>query len=568
MKKKAIIKYILPLVAVMLIATAWFGTRQAAGAVQKLEEIEAYYVGSAVEVGKEINIKDIYISAKYYVSDGKSGYYDYEDVKKGFTVTPSVIKNKGDNQVVVSYKDKTCILTVQGKVVESITADYKGEDLYIGSVIPAGKVEVYAYFSDGSFEKVRKFTFTESKVGKAGLNTVTVVYEGKTAEIFVNGKEPLAVEEIMAYYIGKPVIAGNDISKNDIEVQALYNDGTMKRIENFNISPSIAEQEGENDITVTYGNMETVIQVYAEARYVTEMRARYIGPGVIVGKKVPKEEIEVVVTYNDGTDEAIDTYEMYGDEILFEGENMVLVYCDAFMEEIIVPGVIGFAANYDNAVSNYFTSPDYSYYTEVTLGMPVELEPDKFMLRKADDKMVEYVVQRVVFTDQFIGFDLFYDDDEMVLEFPMAMKVTVPDDFDPEKFGVYYTPNKATIMAKVDGEFLDEEQSEYEFIVYEPGTYILVNAESNRLVEEIIVQTEVELKENRSFSLNPVVFPLSAENREVSYWSSDEDVATVSPNGKIRTHSEGTCEIWIEAQDDSGVFVIVTVEVNNGKKRK
>jgi len=352
MKKKAIIKYILPLVAVMLIATAWFGTRQAAGAVQKLEEIEAYYVGSAVEVGKEINIKDIYISAKYYVSDGKSGYYDYEDVKKGFTVTPSVIKNKGDNQVVVSYKDKTCILTVQGKVVESITADYKGEDLYIGSVIPAGKVEVYAYFSDGSFEKVRKFTFTESKVGKAGLNTVTVVYEGKTAEIFVNGKEPLAVEEIMAYYIGKPVIAGNDISKNDIEVQALYNDGTMKRIENFNISPSIAEQEGENDITVTYGNMETVIQVYAEARYVTEMRARYIGPGVIVGKKVPKEEIEVVVTYNDGTDEAIDTYEMYGDEILFEGENMVLVYCDAFMEEIIVPGVIGFAANYDNAVSN------------------------------------------------------------------------------------------------------------------------------------------------------------------------------------------------------------------------
>ena len=568
MKKKSLIKYILPVLAVLLAVTAWFGTRQASGAVQKLEEIEAYYIGSAVEVGKEINLKDIYISAKYYIYNGQSGYYDYEDVKKGFTVTPSVIKNKGDNQVVVSYKEKTCILTVQGKVVESITADYKGEDLYIGSAIPAGKVEVYAYFSDGSFEKVRNFLFEDNKVNKAGLNTVTVIYEGKTAEIFVNGKEPLAVEEIMAYYIGKPVIAGNDISKNDIEVQALYNDGTIKQIKNFNISPSVAEQEGENDITVTYGNIETVIQVYAEARYVTEMRARYIGPGVIVGKKVPKEEIEVIVSYNDGSDEAIDSYELYGDEILFEGENMVLVYLDAFMEEIIVPGVIGFTANYDNAISNYFTSPDYSYYTEVTLGMPMHVEQDKFMLRKSDEDMVEYVVQRVVFTDQFIGFDLFYDDDEMVLEFPMAMKVTVPDEFDPETFGVYYTPNKATIMAKVDGEFTDEEQTEYEFIVYEPGTYILVNAVSNRLVEEIIVQTEVELKENRSFSLNPVVFPLSAENREVSFWSSDEDVVTVSPNGKIRTHSEGTCEIWIEAKDDSGVFVIVTVEVNNGKKRK
>ena len=566
MKKKSIIKYILPVLAVVFAVTAWFGTRQASGAVQKLEEIEAYYVGSAVEVGKEINLKDIYISAKYYIYNGQSGYYDYEDVKKGFTVAPSVIKNKGDNQVVVSYKDKTCVITVQGKVVESITADFTGEELYVGASIPMGKVDVYAYFSDGTYEKVRKFNLSQPTVTKEGLNSVTVSYNGKTAEIFVYGKAPLAVEEIMAYYVGKPVIAGNDISKNDIEVHALYNDGTMKQIKNFNISPSIAEQEGENDIVVSYGNMETVIQVYAEARYVTEMRARYIGPGVIVGKKVPKEEIEVIVTYNDGSDEAIKNYELYGDEIFFEGENMVLVYLDAFMEEIIVPGVIGFAANYDNAISNYFTSADYSFYTEVTLGMPVELDSDKFMLRRPDQDMVEYVVQRVVSTDEFIGFDLFYDDDEMVLEFPMALKVTVPDGFDPEKFGVYYTPNQSTIMAKVDGSFLDETQEEYEFIVYEPGTYILVHEVSNRLVEEIIVQTEVELKENRSFSLNPVVFPLSAENREVAYWSSDEDVATVSPNGKIRTHSEGTCEIWIEAQDDSGVFVIVTVEVKNGKK--
>ena len=58
MKKKSIIKYILPVLAVVFAVTAWFGTRQASGAVQKLEEIEAYYVGSAVEVGKEINLKE------------------------------------------------------------------------------------------------------------------------------------------------------------------------------------------------------------------------------------------------------------------------------------------------------------------------------------------------------------------------------------------------------------------------------------------------------------------------------------------------------------------------------
>ena len=123
-------------------------------------------------------------------------------------------------------------------------------------------------------------------------------------------------------------------------------------------------------------------------------------------------------------------------------------------------------------------------------------------------------------------------------------------------------------MAKVNGEFLDEEQTEYEFVVYEPGTYILVNEISNRLVEEIFIEEKLELKVNRNFSLNPQVFPLSAENKEVTYWSSDEEIATVSENGKIRTLSEGTCEIRIEAEDGSGVFAIVTLKVSNGKKRK
>ncbi len=565
MKKKSFFKYILPVLAVMFAALAWFGAKQAAAAVQKLTELEAMYLGEPVQVGTQISLKDIQLIAKYYVSEGEFGYDDYEVVKKGFTITPSVIKNKGENKVVVSYKGKTCVVSVEGKSVESITASYTGEAIYVGSTVPVGKIEVYAYFSDGSYERVKTFSLSVPTVQKEGMNMISVVYEGKTDLIYVEGKAPLAVEEIYASYTGEPVIVGNAISKGKIEVQALYNDGTLKTITNFNISPSIVETEGENEIVVSYGETSTVIQVYGEERYITEMSARYTGPGVIVGKSVPKEEIEVIVTYNDGLDEELDSYELFGAEILFEGENIVLVYCDSFMEEITVYGVAGFAANYDNSISNYFTSADDTYYTEVTLGMNMGLEADKFFLLKADWQQVSSMVQRVVPTEDFIGFQLYYDDDEMVREFPMAMKVTVPDGFDPEKFGIYYTPDQSTTMAKVDGYFLDEEKTEYEFIVYEPGMYILINEVSNLLVSEIIVETKVELRKNRSYSLNPVVFPLSAENREVSYESTDENVATVSSNGKIRTYNEGTCEIWIEAEDDSGVYAIVTVVVKNKK---
>ena len=572
MNKKSIVKYIISVIAIVFVVTVWFGHKQAAGAIQRLDEIEAYYIGPDVEVGKEIKLSDIQLSAKYYISSGlagsQDGYYEYEDVKKGFTITPSVVKNQGENQVVVTYKNKKCVVTVHGKVVESITADYTGDELYVGATIPVGKIDVYAYFSDGTFEQVRNFTLSEKTVTKTGSNIITVVYQGKSTEVFVYGKPPLAVEELMADYVGESIIEGNVISKSNIQVVAYYNDGTTKEITNFNISPTIAKYEGENDITVSYGGVETVIQIYAEERYVEKMTARYTGPGVVVGKKVPKEEIEVIVTYNNGFEESIDDFEMYSDEIWFEGENIVLVYYDDFFEEITVFGVMGFAANYDNALTNYFTSPDGSVDTEVTLGMPVGLEENSFILREADPEMIEYVVQRVVYTEHFIGFDLHYEDDEMILGFPMAVKVTVPDDFEPEKFGVYYTPNRTTIMAKVNGDFIDEEQTEYEFVVYEPGTYILVNEISNRLVEDIIVETKLELKENRSFSLNPQVLPLNAENRKVTYRSSDEDIATVSENGKIRTISQGTCEIWIEAEDESGVCAVITLKVGSGKKQK
>ena len=375
----------------------------------------------------------------------------------------------------------------------------------------------------------------------------------------------MAVEEIMAEYTGKTIIAGNEINKKDIKVTALYNDGTTKEVTSFNIYPTTVKYEGENKVTVTYGEVSTTIYISAEERYITEMTAEYTGPGVIVGKKVNKEDIEVLIKYNDGSEEQTDDFDLYGAEIYFEGENIVFVYCDAFSAEVTVFGVKGFAANYDNAIKNSFASPDYLHKTTVTLGMNMSVEPEKFILRAVDNAIVEYAVQRVIPTEEFIGFELFYDDDEMILEFPMAMKVSVPEDFDPERFGVYYTPNKSTIMAKVSGDFVDDTKQEYEFVAYEPGVYILIHEVSELLVTEIIVEEEVELKVNRSFALNPVVFPLSAENRDVTYSSTNEEVATVSENGKIRTHSAGTCEIWIEAVDGSGVYAIVNVKVKKGK---
>jgi len=566
MKNKNRIKYLLAVLAAVFVVTAWFGVKQASGAVQRLESLEAYYVGQPVAVGKTINVKDFWLLAKYYIHDGYNESEDYEEVTKGFTISPTTITKGGENRIVVSYKGKTAVVMVEGKTVESITAEYFGDEVYVGAAIPVGKIEAYAIYSDGTEERIKNFTLSATSVMKEGNNLVSVIYEGKTDNIIVYGKAPLAVEDIMVSYSGDPVIVGNPINKGNFEVYVIYNDGSEpKKVTNFNISPSVIELEGMNEIIISYGDVSTTEYIYGEERYITDMRAKYTGPGVIVGKKVDKDDIEVIVTYNDGKEEAIDTFDIFGEDIYFEGENTVLVYCDSFSMDISVPGIMGFTASYDNTVSNYFASPDEYYQTEVTLAMQWGLSQDKFILREADPYIVEYLVQRVAPTEEYIGFELYYEDDEMVTEFPMAMKVTVPSSFDTEKVGVYYAPNLSGTLAKVDGEFTDETCSEYEFIVYEPGLYILVHEISSRLVTDIVVETEVKMKENRSFSLNPVVFPLNAENKELTFYSTDENVATVSQNGKIRSVSEGECEIWIETEDGSGVQVIVNVVVKKGK---
>lgn len=566
MKNKNRIKNIMIMVAVFLVVTAWFGVKQVSGAVQRLESLEGYYTGAPVAVGKQINVKDFWLLAKYYVNDGYYESEDYEEVTKGFTISPTTISKGGENPIVVTYKGKSTVVMVEGKTIESISAEYMGEEIYVGATIPVGKIEVYALYNDGTEERIKNFTLSTPKVMKEGSNLVSVAYDGKTDNIVVYGKAPLAVEEILVSYSGDSVIVGNPISKSNFEVYIVYNDGSEpKKVTNFNISPSIIELEGMNEITISYGDVSTTEYIFGEERVITDMRAKYIGPGVVVGKKVDKDDIEVVVTYNDNSDESIDTFDIFGEEIYFEGENVVLVYVDSFSADVVVPGVMGFTSSYDNTVSNYFSSPGESFYTEVTLAMPMGLDQDKFMLKEAQPHIMEYLVQRVAPTEEYAGFELYYEDDEMVSEFPMAMKVTVPGSFDPEKVGVYYAPNLSGTLAKVNGEFTDETCSEYEFIVYEPGLYMLVHEVSSRLVTDIVVETEIKLKENRSFALNPVVFPLNAENKELTFYSTDEDVATVSPNGKIRSVSEGECEIWIETEDGSGVHVIVNVVVKNGK---
>lgn len=142
----------------------------------------------------------------------------------------------------------------------------------------------------------------------------------------------------------------------------------------------------------------------------------------------------------------------------------------------------------------------------------------------------------------------------------MTMKVSVPAGYDKENFAVFYTPNRKTIMAEMNGEFLSD--GNYEFKIFQPGTYIIADVTPLVYVESLMFEEEsLTLRVGRSYSLDPVILPHTATNKEVTYTSTRPQIVSVSEHGTLTALKTGTSVITVEAKDGSGKTARLRVSV-------
>ena len=77
--------------------------------------------------------------------------------------------------------------------------------------------------------------------------------------------------------------------------------------------------------------------------------------------------------------------------------------------------------------------------------------------------------------------------------------------------------------------------------------------------------TSRDAKVGEIIELNPTVLPAEAENKALSWASSDNTVATVSQNGIVRTLKEGTCIITAQSLDNPLKFATLILNVKETK---
>lgn len=102
---------------------------------------------------------------------------------------------------------------------------------------------------------------------------------------------------------------------------------------------------------------------------------------------------------------------------------------------------------------------------------------------------------------------------------------------------------------------------------YSDATYLLYDYSFNFNqmkyipVSEISIPSSVSVKKDEKISLNPVVIPDNAYNKELTWSTSDSKIAIVDQDGKVTGCNEGNALITAKANDDSGVSVTCAVKV-------
>ena len=95
--------------------------------------------------------------------------------------------------------------------------------------------------------------------------------------------------------------------------------------------------------------------------------------------------------------------------------------------------------------------------------------------------------------------------------------------------------------------------------------FMLTTTPQPQPVEEIVLsETSITLEIDKRKTLTATVLPEDADNKEVVWESSDEEVAEVNRSGRVTANANGTCFIVCRATDGSGVYAECKVTVGDG----
>lgn len=205
--------------------------------------ITAIYTGNNLDVGELIDKDKIEVYA-LYSNDTRERIYDFELLDKTFM-------DFGNHDVRVAHGDLATVFNVfvKGRVLMDLDVSYVGTPITRGMKFNKNDIKVVGVYDDGTREDITGFTIEDDTITQVGKNKVMVFYETQMIPVTIEGVQELVVGISATYDKGRFHL-GNKLQKEDVKVVARFNNGTTSEINNFKLSRTEFEVEGDYEVKV------------------------------------------------------------------------------------------------------------------------------------------------------------------------------------------------------------------------------------------------------------------------------------------------------------------------------
>jgi len=194
-----------------------------------------------------------------------------KEISSGFTCTPDKLTSAGTQTVTVSCEGLSTSFTVTvnaaAVTVTKIEIQSKPKKLSytVGESLDRTGLALKVTYSDGSVKTVTSgYTYSPSKLTKAGTQTITVDYSGKRTTFTVTVKEAKTLTSLKIKTMPTKTVysAGEKLNTAGLTLTASYSDGTSATVTSgFTCSPTALNTVGTQKITVSYGGKSVTFNV-------------------------------------------------------------------------------------------------------------------------------------------------------------------------------------------------------------------------------------------------------------------------------------------------------------------
>ena len=222
------------------------------------------------------------------------------------------------------------------------------------------------------------------------------------------------------------------------------------------------------------------------------------------------------------------------------------------------------------------SSDDYSSTLTAYIQDQVVREGIKLETEDIEYDAIKSAIKRVNngSTKKYIAFELDVDSFQFDENRYMTAELTVPDEFDPAKVAVYFTPDRKKAMIQQTGGLVANNL--YRFYIYSSGSYVIMENKNNDIsLQELrdneqrkpfmVVSIDRSLPVKTKSKIKPYVLFSSHKDEEFTYEVDNEDLMTISKTGEMQTKATGTVTVTVTAKK-SGLSE--SYEINIKKRAK